>query len=159
MINKTLFFALFFVFLFISNLSIADDEELTIRHLPNGNYEAVLSLNTGMCIQVNPASSVQVVGSEVLVESPSSVQIPCVFFPQIFYYEMTALIGELAPGQYHVTWTQPDNFSWSTSYDVRPPSKIPTSSLWSLLLLVLGVVAVAFSAIRYKNYSMVGLQE
>jgi len=151
MISKTLFFVLSVITLLLSNPTFAGDEELTLRLLPNGSYEAVLSLNSSICVQVNPASSVQVDGFNILVVSPTRAQLPCIFIPPITYYEMTALVGELAPGKYSVTWDQPENFSWSTTYIVKGPGAIPSSSTWSLILLVLGVFVVAGLTFRLKS--------
>lgn len=102
--------------LFISISAYADDSVLTVRQLPGTqNYEAVLSLDSSVCVQVNQDSSVTVAGSEVTIVSPWIEQLPCIFIPPITYYEITAFIGYLAPGNYTVTWSQPEAFSWSTS--------------------------------------------
>ncbi len=151
MISKTSLFVLSVAAMLLTNLSFADDDELTLRLLSSRNYEVVLSLNSTMCVQVNPASSVQVDGFNILVVSPTREQFPCIFVPPITYYEMTAPVGELAPGEYSVTWDQPDNFSWSTTYIVKEPGAIPSSSTWSLILLGLGVLVVAGLALRPKS--------
>ncbi|MBT8353796.1 MAG: hypothetical protein KJO60_04680 [Desulfofustis sp.] len=152
--NITYFLTSLLIVLSFGSQALADDSVLSVRQLPDQTYEAVLSLDSTICVQVNPASSVQVVGSEILIESPSSEQLPCIFIPPIVYYEVTALIGELAPGNYTVTWSQPGAFSWSISYLVRSASPIPSSSLWSLLLLIVGVLVF----VRQSFYSRTQLK-
>lgn len=134
-------------FLFLlcaSSLAQDDSEYLSVRQLPNSEtYEAVLSLDSTVCVQVNPETSVTVVGSEVTVESPWIEQFPCIFIPPVVYYEITAYIGYLALGEYTVTWTQTDTFSWSTLAVISELGAILVNSPWALLLLVLGVLGVA----------------
>lgn len=122
---------------------------LTVRKLPNAEYEAVISYDTDVfCfLAVTPAASVEVIGSEVRIVSPVSDK-PIYCFtppPPYYYFEETALIGDLAPGNYTVTWVQPEAFSLSTPLGVglSGESSIPSNSTWALFLLILGILAVA----------------
>ena len=143
--NVKLIAAISFFFLLSTTSFAQDDSEyLSVRQLPNSeSYEAVLSLDSTVCVQVNPETSVTVVGSEVTIESPWIEQFPCIFIPPVVYYEITAYIGYLAPGKYTVTWSQPEAFSWSTLAVISETGAIPVNALWALLLLTLGVLAVA----------------
>lgn len=106
--------------LFFSFPAYSDSEYLSIRPLPDHTFEAVLSLNTRQCITVKPVESVEVVDSEILVESTPFEPLPCVGLLRgtTVDYEVTAYIGELAPGQYTVTWNQTGSFTMSASVTV-----------------------------------------
>ncbi len=147
---KTQFLVSCLIAMLLSSSAWADEPELWVRQLSNGTYEAVLSLNSFICVQVNAASSVQVDAFEILIESPTTEQFPCVHRPPIVYYELTAAIGELVPGNYTVTWNQPGNFSWSTTFLVKGPAAIPSSSIWSLALLILGLLVLTPRAFRFQ---------
>lgn len=155
-IRPLLFCSVIFV-MFFSSYTQADPERyvLTVRQLPNDEYEAVVSYNDDWyCfLAVTPASSVEINGFEIIIKSPLSDQpIYCLGpVPPINYFEETAYIGDLAPGNYTVTWDQPEAFSLSTSFEVDGYSPIPSSSLWSLLLLGLGVLVVANSTLRHRR--------
>jgi len=98
----------------------SESEYLSIRPTPDRAFEAVLSLNTGVCIDVQPVEPVDVTGSDILIESTPTDPLPCIGtpVPPIVYYEKTAYIGELAPGQYTVTWNQTGNFNLTASVTV-----------------------------------------
>jgi hypothetical protein len=146
---RWLFLISFFSVLCVSSFAQSDSDYLTVRQMPGSQaYEAVLTLDNSVCVQVNAVSSVQIVGSEVLIESQWNEQLPCIAIPPIITYEKTAYIGDLAPGRYTVTWNQEENFSWSTSLFV--PGPIPSSSPWALLLLILGILAIVHPVVRSK---------
>src|SRR5665811_140217 len=88
--------------------------------LPDHTFEAVLSLNTKQCIDVKPVELVEVIDSDILVESTPWEMPPCIGtpIPPFFDYEKTAYIGELAPGQYTITWNQTGSFTMSASVTV-----------------------------------------
>ena len=135
---------------FLSTLSHADSDYLSVRPVTVGSgYEAVLSLDTSMCIQVNEVSSVQVTGFEILIESEWSEPIPCAFFPEVHPYEKTARIGELNPGSYTVTWSQEGLFSWSTLFSTSTP--LPSTSTWALLLLIFALLVFVYPVLRKKT--------
>jgi len=98
----------------------SQSEYLSIRPTPDQAFEAVLSLNTGLCIVVQPVESVEVTGSEILIESKPYEMPPCIgtIPPPTYDYERTAYIGELSPGQYTVTWNQAGSFNLSASVTV-----------------------------------------
>lgn len=115
---KTLVKAFTLTALFIGSTASADELVLTVRHATNTqDYEAVLSHDGSVCVQISPASSVQVRDSGVIIESPLLEQLPCILVPPITPVEVTAYIGELAPGNYTVTWSQPEAFSLSTAME------------------------------------------
>lgn len=153
--NKKLLIVISFLFaLSISSMSRAEDlSYLSVRHVTaSQDYEAVLSLDNTVCLQVSDVSSVQVVGSDILIESQQMDQLPCIFIPPIVAYEKTAFIGSLAPGQYTVVWSQPGAFSFSTSFDASQNlNRIPANSPWALLLLVFGVLVFARFSIRSRK--------
>lgn len=152
MMVRVALFAFLLISAFLSPLSYADPDYLSVRKVDfDGGYEAVLSLDTSLCIQVNTVSSVQITGFEVLIESEWSEPIPCVFFPEIIPYEKTAYIGELAPGRYTVTWNQAGNFSFSTSFST--PTPIPATSTWSLLLLIFAFLVFVYPVLQKKTPS------
>lgn len=153
MFSNRLFCVLILCLTVFSIAANAGSDYLSVRQLPDGKYEAVLSLNSKICVQVNPASSVQINGSEILIVSPPKEQLPCIFVPPITYYEETAYIGDLARGNYTVTWSQEGAFSWSTSFAADRASAIPSNSLWSLLMLIFSVLAVAMLVIRSRSSS------
>jgi len=140
----------------ISGLAHATSHVLTVRQLPNSAYEAVINYDSSdFCDPtVNSASSIQIVGFEVLIESPPLNAITCITpVPPTIFYEKTANIGVLAAGNYTVSWVQPESFSLTTPFIAsgsasQAPSAIPSSSPWSILLLVLCVLAVAHMTTR-----------
>lgn len=147
MIIKLLFLVSLFVGLVASGSAHAGSHVLTVRQLPGAEYEAVVTYdNNSFCDPtVNPASSVQVVGFEVKIESPGLDPILCITpTPPIIVFEVTTHIGHLAPGNYTVSWTQPNSFSLSTSLLATGSafSEVPSTSNWALILLLLGIYLV-----------------
>jgi len=136
----------------------SDSYILTVRQLPNSEYEAVINYdNSGHCfVIVTPASSVEVIGSNITIQSPEAENpVYCIGpVPPIIEYEETALIGELPPGNYTVTWVQSQAFSLSTQLDADGYSPIPSTSAWALILLILGVLAVALTTLRTRVFSV-----
>ena len=149
---KLVFASLILLFLF-GPVAVAGEYQLTTRQLPNGEYEAVINYDTDIfCfVTVSPASSVEIVGFEVLIESPEHAIPPiCIEpIPPIQYYEEVAHIGSLDPGQYTVYWTQPRAFTLSTTLRVGD-ARIPSSSAWSISVIILSILAIAFPILRCK---------
>jgi hypothetical protein len=150
-------FSLLFLLCTNSFAQIEPDQfALSVRQLPSGEYEAVMIYGTDVfCfLAVTPASSVEIVGSEVTIKSPESDEpIYCITPPPPYqFFEETALIGELGPGNYTVSWIQPEAFSLSIPLRVGVPgdSPIPSNSTWALALLILGVLAVAHFTPRLR---------
>ena len=152
MLTKVALVSFLLISPFLSSLSHAAPGTLSVRPVTlGGGYEAVLSLETKMCIEVNTVSSVQITGFEVLIESEWSEQHPCTFFPGNHPYERIAHIGELAPGRYTVTWNQEGNFSWNTTFSTAAP--LPSGSTWSLLFLVFALLVFVFPVLQKKTPS------
>lgn len=157
--NVKLIVIISFLFLLCaSSVTQAGSQQLSTRQLPSGEYEAVITYsNQDYCfIIVNSPSSIQVIEYDVLITSPGPDIITCIGkAPPEILYEKTALIGELAPGKYTVTWNQDRSFSLSTllGVGVSGESPIPSSSTWALILLFLGVLAVAHLSLRLRPRS------
>lgn len=143
--------------LFVSSIVQAGSYQLTVRHQPSGNYEALISYDTDVfCfVPVNPASSVQINGFDIVIQSPEYTgQILCITpSPPIQYYEETTDLGALPPGNYNISWDQPQAFSLSTSVSLPLPNRIPSNSTWALVLLILGIMAVALYVPRLRTHS------
>jgi len=134
-----------------------DSYELSVRELPNGEYEAVINYSTNMfCFtEVKPATSVEISGSDILIKSPDTNN-PIFCFepvPPIYEFEATAYIGPLEPGIYTVSWDQPRTFALSISFNTMRNHAIPSGSPWAIFLLALGMLAVAGTAIHTRSSS------
>jgi len=126
--TKLAYLMVFIASFFSSLPAHADDYVLTVRQLPNAEYEAVITYdNTIYCFtDVNEPSSVEVIGAEVNIESPGNPVAPCIDpVPPIIVYEQTADIGALVPGSYTVSWNQPDAFSLSIPLTVEEGPNVP----------------------------------
>lgn len=156
MIDRSRFLVIFLIMLCIGSSAQAGEPTLTIHQFPNTEYEAVIKNDTDVfCfVKVNPSSSVIVTGTKVLIESPAN-EFPVVCIepvPPTKYFEESAHIGVLTPGVYTVSWVQPGDFSLSTQLRVSElnPDPIPSSSLWSLILLALVILAVSRPFVRQR---------
>ena len=153
---KPLFIISFIFLLCVSSIAHAGSHQLSTRQLPSGEYEAVITFsNQDYCfINVNPPSSIQIIEYDVLITSPGPDVITCIGkAPPEVLYEATAIIGELAPGKYTVTWNQERSFSLFTLLRVSDASPIPSSSTWALFLLILGFLIVAYFTPRLRPRS------
>jgi hypothetical protein len=137
--------------MFFSSFAHAESSYLTVRHLDSQDYEAVLTIDVRICVEVGDVVSVDVSDLNVRIESAWREQVPCIIVPPVNSHEVTAYIGPLAPGEFIVTWDQPEAISQSIIYEVDGHSPIPSSSFWSLLLLTLGVVAVGRLALKTRH--------
>jgi hypothetical protein len=157
MSNKPIIVFSFLFLLFTSSITQASSYALTTRQLPTGEYEAVVTYDTGgSCfVEVSPASTVDIVGFEISIISPEHAIPPLCLGPilPIEYFEKRAHIGPLAPGQYTVSWMQPRAFDLSTSLQIPGESPIPSNATWALILLILGVLAVAHFTPRLRARS------
>lgn len=150
-IRPLLFCSVFFV-MFFSSFAQAKSHVLTVRQLPNGEYEAVITYDQWECrSDVNPAASIQYAGSNVYIKSPPLGLVGCVTPPPAEYIEVTTNIGHLAPKNYIIYWEQPGTFSLSTRLNASGYSPIPSSSLWSLLLLSLGILMVVHFVLKPRR--------
>lgn len=127
--------------------------ELTVRELSYNEYEAVITYDQWVCrADVNPASSVQFIEFDIYIESAPLGPVACVGPLPPEYVEVTAYIGVLSPGSYTVHWEQPGTFSLSADlvvHDVlEEPLAIPSSSLWALIALALGIITTTYTVLR-----------
>jgi len=152
--TRLLLFCSVFFIVFFSSTAQASSHVLTVRQLPGGEYEAVVTYNNqDYCFfNVYPPSSIQVIEYDVFITAPGPEIITCIGkAPPMIQYEQTAIIGELAHGKYTVTWNQDRSFSLTTTFEAEGYSSIPSSSLWSLLLLALGVLTIAHFRLRARR--------
>lgn len=143
-----------FFMVFFSSFAQASSHALTVRQLPNNEYEAVVTFsNQDYCFVVAyQPSSIQVIEYDVLITSPGPDGITCIGkAPPELLHETTAFLGELRPGKYAATWNQDRSFSLTTSFEVKGYSPIPSSSLWSLLVLAFGVLVVVRFTLRSRH--------
>src|SRR5690554_2023153 len=114
---------------------------LSVRQLPNSDYEAVITYGTDQycVISANPPSSIQIVGNDISIESPAGETVPCIGpTPPLYVFEQVAELGALAKGEYTVEWVQASAFSLTTTFEVSglPPEPIanavpyPETGLW-----------------------------
>ena len=151
---RIIFFCSIFFMMFFSSFAQAGSHVLTVRQLPNDEYEAVITYDRWECrSDVNPAASIQYVDSNVYIESPPLGPVGCITPLPAEYIEATTNIGYLASGNYIVYWEQPGTFSLSTRLSAGGYSPIPSSSFWSLLLLALGVLVVVHFTLRSRRYT------
>lgn len=114
---------------------------LSVRQAPNADYEAVVTYGSDQfcIIYANPASSIQINGNSILIESPAADVGACIEpSPPLFVFEEVAELGVLAEGVYTVEWVQASDFSLTTTFEVSglPPEPIananpyPETGLW-----------------------------
>ena len=94
----------------LSQTAFANDETLSLRQLPNGDSQAVISGKlVGGCapFRMNPLEAVERSGLVITVNSEAGgipgICVPLIVPPQP--YEVIAPLGQLSPGSYSVSWT------------------------------------------------------
>jgi hypothetical protein len=136
--------------------------DLSVRQLPNHQFEAVLAYDINACgplVSTNP--TVTKTPSKVSIVSAPQGLLGCIEIGPIEIVELVANIGNLAPGEYLVRWSQGPVFSISIDIlvlqdgsNVRPGKPIPTTSTWAMLLLILGILVGVRSALRTRSPSV-----
>lgn len=106
---------------------------LSVRQLPNSDYEAVVTYGTDQfCFfEVNPASSIQIMGNSISIESSAADVGICIEpSPPFFVFSQTAELGALAQGEYTLDWVQATDFSLTTTFQVSglPPEPIANAN-------------------------------
>ncbi len=149
---KVLYLTIGVFFLLQNKMTFASNEFLFVRTAVGGGYEVVVQGTVENVCQgiITNTPQVMINGFSIQIETINVPLLPCfipISPPRV--YSVVAPLGKLTPGQYSITWSQPDFFTGSIQFNVSTSSPFPVPTLSPMALIFLS--GLFLSIFYYKK--------